>query len=233
MESPSLCHEKAHLQVDVLSVKKLQLFLLSSIEEHCVHLKSLFLKHTKYLLKISQQIIQSRRFKKASITLERVMKYVTKWLYSDPHFILTKYKLINQGVKINNNRYYNTHQKSILSNTVTESDIYNNYSYTLCMNWEIEKSSETPSKKIEFNINKPETGLKKSDFKIITNNDEIDDMSDDKMDYHCNNPTNEVHDNINHKNVQQEQTTNTNLHRLTNSKLQLNYNLEDLYRADD
>ena len=110
-------------------------------------------------------------------------------------------------MKITNDRYYNTHQKSILSNTVTESDIYDNYSYTSCVNWEIEKTSETPSKKLEFNIDKPETGLKKIDFNIITNNDEIDDMYDNKMNYHCDNTTNDVYSNINHKNVQQEQTT--------------------------
>ena len=54
MESPSICHENDLLQLDVISVKKLRLFVLSSKEEHCVHLESLFLKHTKYLLKISQ-----------------------------------------------------------------------------------------------------------------------------------------------------------------------------------
>ena len=52
MESSSLCHKKDHLQIDVLLVKKLRLFLLSSTEEHCVHLESLFSKHTKYVLKI-------------------------------------------------------------------------------------------------------------------------------------------------------------------------------------
>ena len=80
-----------------------------------------------------------------------------KWFNSNSYTNLTKYindhqehtnndtgkeknKLINQGVKITNNQYYITHQKSILSNTVTESDIYDNYSYTSCVNWEIEKT---------------------------------------------------------------------------------------------
>ena len=117
-------------------------------------------------------------------------------------FSLTKDKLINQGVKTINNQYYVTHQKSILSNTVTESDIYYNYSYTSCVNWEIEKTPETPSKKLEFNIDKPGKGLKKIDFNIITNNNEINDMNKDKMDYHCDNPTNDVYSNINHNNVQ-------------------------------
>ena len=102
MESPSLCHKNGHLQVTILSVKKLRLFVLSSTEEHCIYLKSLFSKHTKYLLKICQQNIQSRRFKEASITLKRDLKNVTGWFDSDPYFIFTKYKLINQGVKITN-----------------------------------------------------------------------------------------------------------------------------------
>ena len=211
MKSPSICIKNGQLQIDVISVQKLRLFVQSSKEEHCVHLESLFLKHTKYLLKIYQQIIQSGRFKKAYITLKRVLKYVTEWFDSDPHLILTKHKLINQGVKTLNNWYYNTHQKSILSNTVTESDVYMNYSYTSCVNCEIEKTSETPSKKLEFYIDNPETGLKKTDFNIITNNDEIDDMNDDKMDCHNENSTNVVYSNINHKNVQLEQTTHDSL----------------------
>ena len=161
MESPTLCHKNGYSQVDILSVKKLLLFVLSSTEKNCVHLESLFSKHTKYLLKICQQIIQSQRFKKASITLKRVLKNVTEWFDSDPHFILTKYKLVNQRVKTINDRYYNTHQKLIISNTVTESDISNNYNYTSCVKWEIEKTSETPSRKLEFYIDNSETGLKK------------------------------------------------------------------------
>ena len=77
-----------------------------------------------------------------------------EWLDSNPHTYLTKYitdhqeptnngtgkekyNLINQGVKTTNDQYYITHQKSILSNTVTESDIYINYSYTSYVNGEI------------------------------------------------------------------------------------------------
>ena len=121
MESPSIYYKNGHLQVDVLSVKKLQLFVLSSTEEHCVHSESLFSKYTKYLLKICQQIIQSRRFKKAFITLKIVLKKATEWFDSDPHFIFTNYttdhqehtnidtdkdgyKWINQGVKTTNER---------------------------------------------------------------------------------------------------------------------------------
>ena len=42
MESPSLCHKNGHLQIDVLLVKKLRLFVLSSTEEHCIHLDHCF-----------------------------------------------------------------------------------------------------------------------------------------------------------------------------------------------
>ena len=135
IESPSICHKNDHLQEDILSVKKLQLFILSSTEKQCIHLESLFLKHTKYVLKICQQIIQSQKFKKKFIPLKRVLKNVSEWFDSDLHFMLTKYttdhqehtnistdkdeyKMINQGVKTTNDQYYNTHQKSILLNTI-------------------------------------------------------------------------------------------------------------------
>ena len=101
------------------------------------------------------------------------------------------------------------------------------------MSWEIEKTSETPLKKLESNIDKPETGLMKIDFNIITNNNEIDDMNNNKMDCHSNNPSNDVYSNINHKNVQQELTIYSSLYRLANSELQLNYDLEDPYGTDD
>ena len=48
MESPFICHENDLLQLDVLSVKKLQLFILSSKEEHHLHLESLLSKHTSF-----------------------------------------------------------------------------------------------------------------------------------------------------------------------------------------
>ena len=90
-------------------------------------------------------------------------------------------ELMNQGVYTRGVQYYISHQESILLNIATESDIYDNYNYISCVNWEIEKTPETHPKKLEFNINKPETGLKKIDFNIIVNNDEVDDMNDDKI----------------------------------------------------
>ena len=58
----------------------------------------------------------------------------------------TSSKSTNQGVKITNGQCQNMQQESILSNTVTENDIYNNCSYTSYINWEIEKTPETHSK---------------------------------------------------------------------------------------
>ena len=58
-------------------------------------------------------------------------------------------------------------------------------------------------------------------------------MNNNKMDYHNDNLTNVMFSNINHKNVQQERTTHNSLYRLVDSKLQLNYNLEELYRTND
>ena len=68
------------------------------------------------------------------------------------------------------------------------------------MNWEIEKTSETPSKKLEFNIDKPETGLKKTDFNIITNNNEINDMNDDTRKHSNNDLLDDIYSNTAHNN---------------------------------
>ena len=40
MESPSICHKNDLLQLNVISIKKLQLLVLSSKEEHRIHLKT-------------------------------------------------------------------------------------------------------------------------------------------------------------------------------------------------
>ena len=117
----------------------------------------------------------------------------------------------NQGVKTADNNCHNTHQESILSNTVTENDIYNNYSYTSRINWEIEKTPERHSKKIEFNIDRPETGLKKIDLNIITNNDEIDDMNNDEIVHPSDDLADDMYNNIDHQTAQQKQTNHNSL----------------------
>ena len=88
---------------------------------------------------------------------------------------------MNQGVKTEDVQCYSTHQESILLDIVTKNDIYDNYSYTSCVDWDIEKIPEAHLKKLEFNINTPETGLKKIDFNTNFNDDEIDDMNDEEV----------------------------------------------------
>ena len=124
------------------------MFVLSSPENRYTHFETLYYENKNYiliiLLKITQQTIQSQRFNKVSTTLKRVLKNMIKWSDSNLHTNLTKYitdhqeytnndtdkernKLINQGVKKTNDQYYITHQKLILSNTVSENDIYDNW----------------------------------------------------------------------------------------------------------
>ena len=89
--------------------------------------------------------------------------------------------------------------------------IYDNYSYTSSVNWEIEKTSKTPLKKLEFYIDNPETGLKKTDFNIITNNDEINDMNDNNRDHPNNDLSDDVYSHIDHDSVDLKQTNHNNL----------------------
>ena len=84
-------YQKRTLASRYIISEEIRFFVLSSTEDRCAHLESLFSKHTKYLLKITQQIIQSRRIKKVSIALKRILKNVTEWFDSDCHIILTKY----------------------------------------------------------------------------------------------------------------------------------------------
>ena len=109
----------------------------------------------------------------------------------------------------------------------------NNYSYTLCVNWEIEKTPETHPKKLEFNIDKPGTGLKKIDFNIIVNNDEIDDINDNKVVHLSDALADDVYNNIDYHNVQQEQTIHNSLYTLVDNELQLSSHLEDPNKAND
>ena len=83
-------------------------------------------------------------------------------------------------------------------------------------------------KKLEFYIDNPETGLKKTDFNIITNKDEIDDLNGDIRDHHNNDLTYNVYNNIDHNNVDWKQTNHNSLYTLANNKLQLSSDLEDL-----
>ena len=147
MELPTNYHEDGHLNVDVLFVKKIRLFVLSSVEDRCMHLESLFSKHTKYLLNILQQIIQSRRFKDVFIILGDVYKNTKEWIRGNLRTDQINYtadtqvhtttdarivtnELMNQGVCTRGVQCYSSHQELILSDLITERDIYDNYSYT-------------------------------------------------------------------------------------------------------
>ena len=70
-------HEDGHLNVDVLFVKKIRLCIVSSVENRHMEFESLFYKHTMYILNITKQIIQSRRFE-AMLTILRVVYEKTK-----------------------------------------------------------------------------------------------------------------------------------------------------------
>ena len=156
------------------------------------------------------------------------VSYATKSLvHTTTDARIANNKLTNQGVTTAVDQCHNIHQESILLNTVTESDIYDNYSYTSCINWEIEKTPETHSKKLEFNIDKLETSLKKIDLNIIINNDEIDDMNDDKMVHPSNDLTDDMYNNIDHHNVHQKQTNHNSLYTLANNELQLSSDSEN------
>ena len=173
---------------------------------------------------------------KVSTILEEVLENMIDWLdislptdlinYNTDHQEYTtnytrraKNRLVNQRVKTTDVYYYNTDQESILLNIVIESDIYNNYSYNSCVNWEIEQIPEIHPKKLEFYIDKPETGLKKIDCNIIINDNEIDDMNDNKIVHPSDDLTDDMCSNINHHNVQQGQNNHNSLYTHVNNKL--------------
>ena len=101
------------------------------------------------------------------------------------------------------------------------------------VNEEIEKTPETHPKKLEFNIDNSEIGLKKIDFNIIVNNNEIDDMNNHKIVHPSDNLVDNMCSNINYNNVQQEQTNRNNSYTLADNKLQLSSDLEDSNKTDD
>ena len=151
MELQTNYHKNRNLNTDLLFTKKTQMFVLSSTEEWCFHFETLLYKHKNYILIILQQIIQSQRLEHTSTGLKGALKNMIEWInnnlptdsiqyISNPQEYTTndaqkvKDELINQGVKTADVQYHNTHQESILLNIVTENDIYNNYSYTSCVN---------------------------------------------------------------------------------------------------
>ena len=143
MKLPINYHKNRNLNTDLLFTKKIQIFVLLSTEDRYTLFETLFCEHNYYFLIILQQITQLQKFKKISTVLKVVLKNVIKWLNISLHIYLTKFindqqehtsnntrkaknELINQGVKTADVQNYNTHQESILSNIITESDFYNN-----------------------------------------------------------------------------------------------------------
>ena len=80
IELPTNYHKDGHLSVDVLFVKKIQLFIVSSVENRHMEFELLFSKHTMYLLNITKQIVQSRRFKAMLTILRVVYKNMKDWI---------------------------------------------------------------------------------------------------------------------------------------------------------
>ena len=117
-----------------------------------------------------------------------------------------KNELINQGMKTDAVEYFNAHKKLILSNIVTESDIYNNYIYISCVNWAIEKTPGTHSKKLELNIDKPKLGLKKINFNINVIDNEINDMNNKEVVHQSNDLTADDYNSIEDHETQHKQT---------------------------
>ena len=56
-------HKNRNLNIDLLLMKKIQMFTLSSPEHRYIHFETLYYEHKYYILIILQQIIQTQRFK--------------------------------------------------------------------------------------------------------------------------------------------------------------------------
>ena len=111
---------------------------------------------------------------------------------------------MKQEMKSVGTPYYYIHHKSIISDVFTRSDICDNYSYTSYADWEIEKTPEANLMKWEFNIDKPETDLKKIGFNINVNEDKTNDMNDEEAVHPSNDLTNDDYSNIEDHETQQE-----------------------------
>ena len=128
---PTIYHKNRNLNTDLLFMKKIRMFVLSSTGDQYTHFELFFYEHNNYILIILQQIIQSRTFKNVSTVLEEAPKNMSKWININLHTDLikcitdlqehttnntrkSKNNLINQGVKTTSIQYYNTYQESIL-----------------------------------------------------------------------------------------------------------------------
>ena len=127
MELPTVYHKDGHLNVNVLFMKNIQLFVLSSEEDQYTNVDSLFSKHTKHLLNTLQQIIQSQRFKHVFIILRDVSKNTKEWIrmnlctdqinyttesqvHTTTNTITATNKLMKQGVYTKDVQSHSSHQ---------------------------------------------------------------------------------------------------------------------------
>ena len=69
--------------------------------------------------------------------------------------------------------------------------------------------------------------MKKTDFNIITNKDEINNLNNDIRDHHNNDLTDDMYNNIDHNNVNQKQTNYHNLYTFADDELHLRSDIED------
>ena len=137
-------------------------------------------------------------------------------------------ELMNQRVDTAGIQFYNTDQESILLDIVIENDIFNNYSYISFVDWKIEKTIEAHPKELEFNINKPETGLKKTHFNININENVINDMNDKETVHSSNDLTDDECSNIEEYETQHKVQKKTNdFHTLVDNELQLSSGIEN------
>ena len=97
MELPINYHKNRNLNTDLLFMKEIQMFVLSSTEEWYTHFETLFYEQRNYILIIFQQIIQSRRFKKLSTVLKGLLNISL-------HIDLTKYITDQQEHTTNDTR---------------------------------------------------------------------------------------------------------------------------------
>ena len=131
-------------------------------------------------------------------------------------------------------KYYNTHQESILLDSVTENNTYDSYSHASCVDWEIGKTTEAHPKKLEFNIDKSKTGLKKINFNINVNDNTINNMNDEEVVYPSDDLIKDDYSNIEDHEICYKQTNqNNSCYTLVDNKLQLSSHLEDLNETND
>ena len=71
MELPINHYKNRNSKIDILSMKKIQMFIMSSPEGSYTHFETLYYEHKNDILIILQQTIQSRRFMKVSAIFER------------------------------------------------------------------------------------------------------------------------------------------------------------------